>query len=213
MVAQTQLIPIDEMTPGSIGAIRNAVITGLVAQASRELSLPPDRLVVRDVRPFGDLQMYLAGTTNSTIESWFYDATATTPSAYTTVTGTKTMGDQRYVAIFGVRDLRGGAGLHATTMGTSASTLVIGGAQGDWVYPQLVNQIKINVGGSDKVIWDIQSMYAYPRLTAFTPSAVVIPQNASFNIYYYFKTTVAGIRAMIQLVGVCVEPRGKLVSP
>jgi hypothetical protein len=79
---------------------------------------------------------------------------------------------------------------------------------------QMVSLIKINVGGSDKVIWDITCIEAYPNdMVGFAPSAVIIPQNASYNIYYYFKTTIAGIRASLQLIGVVCEPRGKVISP
>ena len=65
--ALTHLIPLEEMTPGQVGAIRNQVITQLVRQVSSELNMPPEKLVVRDVRPFRDLAMYAAGTTAATI--------------------------------------------------------------------------------------------------------------------------------------------------
>ena len=219
--AITQLIPIKEMTPGAVGAIRNQVIEALVAQVSRELSLPVDRLVVRDVRPFNDLQMYSGGTTNSTTDTWGFDTSTVTAAAFTTVTGAKSMGDQRYVALYGIRDLKFAVGIHATSMGTDATTIygaagVALGAQ----WPQIVNQVKINVGGADKVIWDLSAMYAYPtELVAFCPSAVIIPQNISFNIYYQMRghltntALAAGARAMLQLIGVVVEPRGKVISP
>ena len=220
-IASTQLIPIKEMTPGAIGAIRNAVIEALVAQASRELSLPQDRLIVRDVRPFNDLQMYSGGTTASTTDTWAFDTTTSVAAAFTSVTGSKAMGDQRYVALFGVRDLRYAQGLHTTAMGTNPSAVY--GAAGvamAAVWPQNVNQIKINVGGADKVIWDITAMYAYPQdVVAFSPSAVIIPQNASFQIYYQLRghivntTPAPGQSVRLQLVGIVVEPRGKVISP
>ena len=214
-VALTHLIPVQELTPGAVGAIRNEVIAALVRQASEELTLSPDKLVVRDIRPFSDLQMYAAGITAATVDEWQYDATTTTASAFTTVTGSKTMADQRYVALFGVRDLRLGIGVHSTAMGLLDSTAAGPVALLKTQMPgQIVSLIKINVGGADKVIWDMTSIQAYPsNLVGFSPSAVIIPQNASFNIYYYFKTTVAGIRAWLQLIGVVVEPRGKVISP
>jgi hypothetical protein len=214
-LSRTQLIPIQEMSPGGVGAIRNAVIDAIVAQASQELSMPADRLVVRDIRPFNDLQMYSAGTTDATVNSWTYDASTTTAAAFTSVTGAKTMGDQRYVAIYGVRDLRSAAGVHTTGMVSAVSAAVFGvpGAFRKNI-PAVVAMIKINVGGADKVFWDISSIYAYEEtLVGFSPSAVIIPQNASFNISYAFRTTVAGIRTSLQLIGVCVEPRGKVISP
>lgn len=224
-VTTTQLVPIKELTPGAVGAIRNQVIEALVAQASRELNLPPTKLVVRDVRPFNDLQMYSGGTTNSTVDTWAFDTTTVTAGTYTTVTGTKQMGDQRYVALFGVRDIRGAQGLHTTAMGTaptgvygSTGTGVSGGFSGAW--PQTVNHVKVNVGGADKVIWDITGLYAYyDSMVGITPSAVVIPQNASFNIYYALRAhrtnsaLTPGMSVRIQLVGVTVEPRGKVISP
>ncbi len=215
-VNTTQLIPLDELTPGAVGAIRNTVIEAIVAKASKELNIPSEQLVVRDVRPATDLQLYAAGTTDSTVDEWGYDATTTSASAFTPVNGSKTMGNQRYVALFGVRDLRKGIGVHTTAMSLFEATTLMGDATSasvPIVPGQMVSLIKINVGGADKVIWDLTGMEAYDNPVAFTPSAVIIPQNSTFNIYYYFKTTCAGIRAYLQLVGVVVEPRGKVVSP
>lgn len=214
-VALTHLIPVAEMTPGQIGAIRNQVISQLVSNVARELNVPPGDLVVRDVRPFSDLQMYAGGTTAATVDEWLYDATTTTAAAFTTVTGNKTMGDQRWTALFGVRDLRWGIGVHTTQMqildGTAAGPVALLKTQ---MPGQMVSLVKIAVGGADKVIWDLTSMEGYlNQMVGFSPSAVIIPQNATFNIYYYFKTTAAGKRANLQLIGVVVEPRGKVVSP
>jgi hypothetical protein len=213
--ARINLTPKDELTPGAVGAIRNSVIESVVALAAKELNISADKLVVRDVRPFSDLQMSEAGTTIKTADDWYYDATTTTAASFTSVTGARTMGDQRYVAIYGVRDLRKGFGIHATTLGTSATTL-LGAFAGNLggVLPQLVSMIKVNVGGSDKVIWDINGIYAYDDCVGFTSAAVIIPQNASFNISYYLKScAVPGTRIKLQLIGVAVEPRGKVVSP
>lgn len=220
VAALTHLIPLAEMTPGQVGAIRNSVISQLVRQVSAELNMDPSKLVVRDVRPFRDLTMYAAGTTAATIDEWHYDATTTTADAFTTVTGSQTMGDQRWVALFGVRDLRRGVGVHTTAMGGAGgmeSTSFVGDATAFGavanVMGQVVSLVKVNVGGSDKVIWDLSGMEAYDVPVGFSPSAVIIPQNAAFNLYYYFKSTVAGIRAYLQLIGIVVEPRGKVVSP
>lgn len=208
-LARTHLIPIQELTPGAVGAIRNQVIADLVRLVSSETSMPEDKLVVRDIRPFGDLQMYAAGTTAATVDEWLYDATTTTANAYTTVTGTATMGDQRYVALFGVRDCRRELGLHATTAGATTARVA-----SVTPYASVVSFIKINVGGGDRAIWDISGINAYTEASvAFSPTAVIIPQNSSYNIGYYFVTTVAGLRTYLQLIGVVVEPRGKLISP
>ena len=56
-VAYTGLVPIQELTPASIANIRNSVINQVVALAARELSLPEDKMVVRDIRPEADLQL------------------------------------------------------------------------------------------------------------------------------------------------------------
>lgn len=215
-VALTHLVPLAEMTPGQVGAIRNQVISQLVKQVSMELNVPIGDLVVRDVRPFSDLAMYAGGTTAATVDEWLYDATTTTAAAFTSVSGNQTMGDQRYVALFGVRDLRWRIGVHTTKMEVLDSTEATGAV--DLVgkqYPgQMVSLVKIAVGGSDKVIWDTTSIQSYiDQMVGLSPSAVIIPQNATYNIYYYFKTTAAGIRANLQLIGVAVEPRGKVISP
>jgi len=203
-VAYTQLIPIQELTPGQVGAIRNQVINNLVAQVSRELSLPEDKLVVRDIRPFHDLAMYGVAATTLTFDEWAYTATTDVADTWRTVTGAGTMGDQRYVALFGIRDLRLGLGLHATATAE--------------VYPAVLSldviQVKINVGGADKVIWDLQNMEAYrDNLVGFSPSAIILPQNVSFNIYYMRVNTATEMKSKVQLIGVVCEPRGKLVSP
>jgi len=212
--ALTQLIPIQELTPGAVGAIRNQVINSVVALASSELGLAPEKLVVRDVRPFSDLQLYAGGTTDSTLDQWLYDATTTTAAAFTAINGSKTMGDQRYVALFGIRDLRRGLGIHTTGMATGDTAVGLAAIPEHAKPAAVVSLVKINVGGADKVIWDLTSIEAYPeQQIGFTPSAVIIPQNASFVISYYFKTTIAGIRANLQLIGVAVEPRGKVISP
>jgi len=212
-VALTQLIPIQEMAPGAVTAIRNQVINALVAQASRELNMPASQLVVRDVRPLGDLSLYSTGTTTSTSERWGYVATGTTTGYVAINAATNTMGDQRYVAVFGIRDKYSGAVSGSATTATQAG------------YPSkdVVSLVKINVGGGDKAIWDLSGMYAYTEArVAFTPGAVVIPQNASFQISYYREGSlevgvptapVTDEKSWLQLVGIVVEPRGKVISP
>ena len=213
-LAQTQLIPFAELAPGAIAAIRNSVISGVVALASKELTLPPDKLVVRDLRPFADLALYSGGTTALTSEIWGYAATGTTAGYVAINAATATMGDQRYVAIYGVRDRHNNAISGSATLAPAASNANA---------KQVVSLIKINVGGSDKVLWDISSMYAYmDGRSAFAYGAVVIPQNSSYVISYYrmgllevgvYAAPVTDEIAWLQLVGVVVEPRGKVISP
>ena len=210
---ECQLIPSEEMAPGQIGAIRNRVISFVVAKASKELSIPPEKLVVRDIRPATDLVLYAGGTTTSTVDRWVYDATTTTNNAFTAISGSAQMGDQRYVAIFGVRDLRKSLGLHNTALGGSGMTDYISASTATMNAAQIVSFLKIIVGGADKVIWDISSIQSYGDLVGFSPSPVIIPQNTQYQIQFQFNTTIAGIRAWLQLIGVVVEPRGRVLSP
>jgi len=213
-VAQVQLIPIQELAPGAVAAIRNQVINALVIQVSRELSLPIEQLVVRDVRPYADLQLYGDTAADVTSERWGYTDTGTTPAFVAVNASTKTMADQRYVALFGVRDRHSGA-----VSGSATLAPLTGLANAK----QVVSLVKVNVGGADKAIWDITSIYTYRDAKAgFTPSAVVIPQNASYVISYYkmgsievgaVTAPVTDEVAWLQLVGIVVEPRGKVISP
>ena len=200
--ALTQLVPIAELPPGAITSIRNEVIKGVLAIASSELNIPEEKLVVRDLRFVEDLQMYASGTTAASINDWVFTTAASTVTGFVTITGEKTMGDQRYVAIFGVRDLRMAYGVKqaAATIPASLS--------------QVVSLLKISVGGADRVIWDLCKIQSYPNeLVGVSPFAVLIPQNAAFNIYIYKANGVASVVSNIMLEGVVVEPRGKVVSP
>ena len=208
---ECQLIPAKEMAPGQVGAIRNRVIAFVVDKASKELNLSPEKLVVRDIRPATDLALYAGGTTTSTVDRWVYDATTTTGNAFTAISGSAQMGDQRYAAIFGVRDLRKSLGLHNTAMGTDLTGFVTSGAIMNAAH--VVSFLKIIVGGSDKVIWDLTSIETYDNLIGFSQSPVIIPQNTQYQILYQFNQTTAGIRAWLQLIGVIVEPRGRTVAP
>lgn len=210
--ALINIVPIQELPPGGISAIRNEVINKTVDMVSKELNLAKEQLVARDIRPYGDLQLYSTGTTDSTSERWGYSATGTS-IGYKSISGSKTMADQRWVAIYGVRD-------HGTNRGASgAATLAVALT----VYKQCVSFIKISVGGGDKVIWDITSLRAYKDANVgISPSAIIIPQNTLFEISYYKEgnievgavtAPVASEISWLQLMGICVEPRGKLVSP
>jgi len=211
IATQTQLIPVQEFSPPQIASIRNSVISQLVALASRELSMPDSDLIVRDIHPYTDLGWdYAVGTaTTTTGEQWEHDVTAIVVG-YNSLTGASTMADQRYVAIFGIRDLRLGVGA------TNTATAVAGIPR-----PlQEVSLVKFTVGGSISAIWNIEGLSAYKwNQAGFSPAAVVIPQNTSFNIYGYMKnksmTKNTGIVGTIflQLVGVTVEPRGKVITP
>ena len=201
-----QLIPLSEMTPGMAGAIRNQVIESVVAQASRELSLPYDKLLVRDVRSLSDLQMYEVLTTALAQDDWIYVATTTVANAWTAVTANPaTMADNRYVAIYGVRN---GLPYSGSVAGGTA------GVAGDVSPYSDINLVRINVGGSDKVIWDVTcTQLDRNGHVALCPSAVIIPQNSTYTIFYKRSHILADVISHLQLVGVVVEPRGVVLSP
>lgn len=192
-----------------IAQIRNNVISQVVALACKELNMPADKLIVRDIMPYTDLGFDYGAASTGTAENWEHDMTGTTVG-YTTVTGDATMADQRYVALFGARDLRFAQG--ATSQGVT-DRLVNAELQGG------VSFIKFSVGGATKALWDFTCAQAYKQaMVAFSPSAVIIPQNAAYNIYFYQKNiaavaTAKSIPVYIQLIGVTVEPRGKVISP
>ena len=209
VAAQTMLIPVSELPPGEILRIRNSVISQVVALAASELSMKEEDLVVRDIDPYTDLGWDWAAATNGTAHSWVHSATGN-DAGYHTFNGDTTMADQRYVAIFGVRDARWNIG---STQGATDSS--------SYYKPcQPASAIKFSVGGSTKAIWDIMCLNAYiNNAVAVTPAAIIIPQNVIFNIYHQVKTWVSAtgrqtdIDMNLQLIGVVVEPRGKVISP
>lgn len=204
-LAEVYLVPIKELTPGAIGKIRNDVIETTVALAERELSLSRDRLVVRDVRPVEDLQIYASHGAAATVEDWIFTTTNTTDTGFVTVTGDASMADDRFVALFGIRDKR--MKIADVAAATPAEQKV---------GPSSVSLVKLSVGGADKVIWDTKCVQGYAylgNLVAFCPSAVIIPQNLTFNIYYYKSDATASMIIWLELIGITVEPRGKTISP
>lgn len=200
---QTQLIPVMELTPGAVGKIRNEVIARVVAIASTELNKPSEDFVVRDLRPYSDLAW--CTTTNAvtaalSTDTWI--ATSDDSLVYGQYIGcvtaaSTTMADNRWVAIYGVKDMR-----------ACLSTVI----------EPTLSLIKLNVGGNDRTIWDLFSMYAYPNaMAAISPSAVIIPQNTDYQIYLYGGLSNDGgstdVAQYIVLEGVVVEPKGKVLSP
>jgi len=192
-----QLIPAEELASGQIGAIRNQVVKGLLAQASSELRLPVDNLIVRNIRPQSDLDWASDATTGLTktevtIDNWNLTTDDSLSAYLPLITSASTaMGDQRYVAIYGLRDTRFAI----------ASPIA-----------QVTSLWKFDVGHSVKAIWDLTKCYAYrSKVVGISPSAVVIPQNSYFQIYGYSITT--DTASYVSLLGVVVEPRGRVVSP
>ena len=94
MATENHLIPNQELSTGQAAGIRNAIIESVVAKVAKELSLAPDKLVVRDIQPSVDMGM--------TAGSWFIK-TGATAGAYETLTS-GTMAVSRYVVLYGVID-------------------------------------------------------------------------------------------------------------
>jgi len=110
----TQLVPIDEMTVGQVGAIRNMVTSSLLALASRQLNLPIDSLIARDIRPQSDIDWAsddnatdgLAGTAVTT-DIWQFTTDGSLSGYLSSITSaSRVMSDQRFMAIYGLRDGR-----------------------------------------------------------------------------------------------------------
>lgn len=91
--ARVSLIPMRELSPGQAGKIRNQVITNLITMVSQKLKCDPGQLVIRDIRPQGDLDY--------SVEDWG-EITGATADAFETMSE-GTMGDNRWVAIYGVK--------------------------------------------------------------------------------------------------------------
>ena len=195
----TSLIPIKELAPGALGAIRNQVTAALVAKASTELKMPPENLVVRDIRPFSDLAWGTDAVTGLakaalTGNEWSMQTDDALAGYLPLVTVASTiMADQRFVAIYGIRDSRFS---HPTITAYQCSL---------W---------KIVVGNSVKSIWDASKLYAYRKeAVGVTNSAIIIPQNTQYQIYGYLPTAKGNVFEWVQLEGMVCEPRGKVVSP
>lgn len=201
---KSYLIPVKELLPSEITRIRREAIDQVVAMACTELKKRPSEMIVRDIRPYSDL----AWCTDATIFSAALSTDVWIPTldsvdafeAYHGVvtSASQTMADSRWVAITGMKDFR-----------LATATAV----------KQIINFFKIEVGGNDRVIWDLQGMEAYPNaMAAISPSPVVIPQNTQYNLYVYHAESNDGNAAsdvvMYLLVdGFVVEPRGKVISP
>jgi len=177
MPVEVHLIPFQELSTGQAAKIRNEAIIAVRRMASSALNLTEDRLLTRDIQPKDDLDY--------TYASW-REITGSTAATYETMS-TGTMGDDRYMAIYGVKD--------------------------DSSYVA-VTQLRITVGGSQKVIWMLENLYPLydggPRI-GFSSSVITIPQNTPYTIERYVDQTQQG--AHILLKGVICERIGKTISP
>ena len=142
--------------------------------AVQSIKLGEDQVVVRDIRPLGDLDY--------TYDDWSELTDATADQWETMSTGT--MGDQRWVSIFGVK-------ADADRFACSA--------------------IKFNVGGGDRAIWELWALREEDDMVGFCPSGIIIPQRTPYTISRYIREVSSP--ACLVLKGVVVEKRGKLVSP
>lgn len=201
---QIYLTPVSELAPGAIAAIRNEIIDILMARASRELNKPLEQLLSRDLRPLDDIGWAThadIGITALTEDEWIFTSDdSANYGAFTKMISTTydELAKDRYVAIYGVKDMRM----------SLASPIA-----------QALSMLKINVGGNDKVIWDLQSMQAYPNALSAVcpPPGVIIPPSTAFQIYGYGGLSDDGgstdIASYIVLEGIVVEPKGKVLSP
>jgi len=95
--AETQLIPIQELSTGQPASIRNGAIKAVVAKAAVELKIAPDKLLVRAIRPKSDLDY--------TYETW-YEVTGASSATFETMSagGTGSKDKDRYIGIYGIQD-------------------------------------------------------------------------------------------------------------
>ena len=199
------LTPVPEMASGQVSAIRNAVIEGVVAIAAKELSLPESSLVVRDIRPFTDLGFgnntdFMATATPVDVWGAFKSADSYvvdgTGGAYRDATAdADTMDDNKFVAIYGVRDGR------VSVAGASPHIAI-----------QDISLIRFNIGNAYKAVWDMSKIQSHKNSCAgITPSAILIPQRTPYQISCYLIN--GGDEQYLQLMGIVVEPVGITVSP
>ena len=203
--ANVILTPVLEMASGQVSAIRNAVVEAVVAVASRELSLPESSLVVRDIRPYTDLAFgyntdFMATVTSidvwgafKTSDTYVVDGTG---GAFRDATvDNDTMDDNKFIAIYGVRDGR----------------VSIAGAEPHSAI-QDISLIRFNIGNAYKAVWDMSKVQCHKNAAAgITPSAILIPQRVPYQISCYL--VAGGDEQYLQLMGVVVEPVGMTVSP
>ena len=200
-MSNIMLIPLQEMAPGQASAIRNSVMDAVVAKASRELALPENKLVIRDIRPYSDLAFgtntdYMATALSVDIwGAWQNSASSIddgTAGAYrdAIVDGT-TMADSRYVTLYGVRDMR-----------LALNTQI----------DQDISLIKFDIGAADRTIWDLSKCEAYSNsISGMTSSPVVITPLTPYQISMYL---IAGATVpYVEFIGFVVEPVGLLITP
>jgi len=163
MATELHLIPDFELATGQAAAIRNSIIQAVVPKVARELSLTPDKLVLRDIQPSVDLTM--------TTASWFIKTGATTAVWESFSTGT--LANNRYVVLYGVTDF-------TDVMNVSKVKIAIGNSiKCIWnlenLYGYSVDGARTGLSISPVII---------PQNTIYTISRWVINANAASDITY-----------------------------
>lgn len=118
------------------------------------------------------------------IDSWD-EITGATANAYETM-ASGTIADMRFVALYGIKD--------------DSSEVN-------------VSKVKVNVGGSDKTVWQLEALYGVngDARVGLAPTPVLLPQNKPYTISRYVLNTYGP--AHIVLKGFVIEPRGRTISP
>ncbi len=170
------LVPITTVPTSKIDSIREAVIAKLIELAMEALKLPDDgKLITRDLEP-SDL-----GLTN---EVWYETTGATANTWENSDIASKTIADERLVAITGVVD---------ASEGTPVSAL------------------RFTVGSSKVAQWNLDRISKTLEREGVTLSPIIITPNQVVTIEHYVK--VAGSGTEIGFVGVVCEKVGKTLKP
>ena len=170
------LLPVCSVPPSMVVDTIEAARKKLIELATDALHKSEGELVIRDLFPT-DLGL--------TYEHWFEKTGATANAWENTSIASKTMGDERFVAITGVLDL---------SVGTPASAL------------------RITVGGSKVAQWHLDKLAQQEsRREGITLSPIIITQNQPITIDRYVKEINQGTEIVYQ--GLVCEKIGKVLKP
>lgn len=158
------------------------MVANLYARAQKELGLSPDDLVIRDLRPEdigASSADFRVGTANA---DW------------ATLIDNKTIGDNRFVGIYGV--------VLADTGGTDAFGLP---------NEPPISQIRITRKGSMARYWNVKPVWAFQSKVGYTDDPVTVDQNTTITVEAWSRT--ASSLEGFTLLGVVVEKKGLLINP
>lgn len=122
------------------------------------------------------------GDLDYTYEDWTEVTDATANQWETMSTGT--MAVERWVGIFGIK----------ADVDRFACT-----------------SVKFNVGGGDRVIWELEALRERDDMVGFCPSGIIIPQRTPYTISRYIRSLSSPCSLVLK--GVVVEKRGRVISP